>query len=168
MIIYVSCTVYIYCVVQTYRIPSIQRLLFDIDCDLPTSCSSSLYLYILVLYFNTLIFRRLYPNLPIQYLWMLGNDHVQLWVFFRTKLCLQIWWKQTHLNETKIINLILQSSIKHFCTRCRKKPNYLIFVLPENIVLVGRDCSWINTTGCVTSGAGTAYPFGVHELTPGF
>jgi hypothetical protein len=38
-----------------------------------------------------------------------------------------------------------------------EKRNYLIFVLPENIVLVGRDCSWIITTGCVTSGAGTAY-----------
>ena len=125
MIIPVSCTVYIYCVVQTYRIPSIRRLWFDINCDLPTSCSSSLYLYILVLYFNSLIFRRLYPYLPIQ--WMLGNDHVQLCFFlFRTKLCLQILWKQTHLNETKIINLILQSSIRHLCTSCRKKRNYLI------------------------------------------
>ena len=116
--------------------------------------------------FNTLIFRRSYPYLPKQ--WMLGNDHVQVCFFFRTKLCLQILWKQTHLNETKIINLILQSSIRHLCTSCRKKRNDLIFVLPENIVLVGRDCSWINTTGCVTSGAGTAYPFGVHKLTPGF
>jgi len=30
-----------------------------------------------------------------------------------------------------------------------------------------RVCNYINTTG-ITIGAGTAYPSGVHELTPGF
>jgi len=30
-----------------------------------------------------------------------------------------------------------------------------------------RVCNYINTTGA-TSGAGTAYPSGAHEFTPGF
>ena len=89
----VSCTVYTYCVVQTYRIPSVQ--LEGFGSSYIGSCCSSSYLYVLVLYLTL----RNTPYLLIRYLRNLGNDHVQLCIFFpEQKLCLQILLKQTDLN----------------------------------------------------------------------
>ena len=95
MIIPVSCTVYTYCVVQTYRILSVQFEGFG--SSYIGSCCSSSYLYVLVLYLTL----RNTPYLLIRYLRKLGNDHVQLCFSSRTNFCLQMLWKQTDLNETK-------------------------------------------------------------------
>jgi hypothetical protein len=61
-----------YCVVQTYRIPSVQ--LEGFGSSYIGSCCSSLYLYVLVLYLTL----RNTPYLLLRYLRKLGNDHVQL------------------------------------------------------------------------------------------
>ena len=48
------------------------------------------------------------------------------------------------------------------CSTCRKH-----FPVLSSFMTYHRVCNYINTTG-VTSGAGTAYPYGVPEFTPGF
>ena len=48
------------------------------------------------------------------------------------------------------------------CSTCRKH-----FPVLSSFMTYHRVCNYINTTG-VTSGAGTAYPSGVPEFTPGF
>ena len=48
------------------------------------------------------------------------------------------------------------------CSSCRNHFPALFSYVSYHLV-----CIYINTTG-VTSGAGTAYPSGAHEFTPGF
>jgi hypothetical protein len=110
IIIPVSCTVYTYCVVQTYRIPSVQ--LEGFGSSYIGSCCSSSYLYVLVLYLTL----RNTPYLLLRYLrkfsYVFLPEQISVSKCYGNKLT---WTKQN------LINLILQSSIRHFCTTCRKK-----------------------------------------------
>jgi hypothetical protein len=115
VIIPVSCTVYMYCGVQTYIIPSVQ---FDgFGSSYIDSCCSSSYLYVLVLYlslWNT-------PYLLIRYLRKVGKDHVQQWFFSKTNSVSKFYGNKLTWTKQKLINLILKFSIRHFYTSCRKK-----------------------------------------------